>query len=247
MSGHSKWSTIKHKKGKADSQRSKIFTKLGREISVAVKQGGGADPSMNSRLRDVIAKCKAANMPNDNIERSIKKASGEDNSVNYEEMVYEGYGLGGVAVIAEALSDNRNRTAGEVRHIFDKMGGSLGTTGCVSYLFDKKGVIAIEKSDDVDEEALLMAALDAGADDFNTDDDDIYEIITTPENFTDVSTALLDAGYTFLVGEVQMVPQTNVDVPPENQEKVMKMLDWLEDHDDINNVYHNAVFDDDEE
>ncbi|MEX1308197.1 MAG: YebC/PmpR family DNA-binding transcriptional regulator [Eubacteriales bacterium] len=246
MSGHSKWSTIKHKKGKADAKRSKIFTKLGREISVAVKQGGGSDPTINNRLRDVIAKCKAANMPNDNIERSIKKAAGEDSSVMYEEMVYEGYGLSGVAVIAEALSDNRNRTAGEVRHIFDKMGGSLGTTGCVSYMFDKKGVIAIEKSDDVDEETLFMAALEAGADDINGDDDDIYEITTTPEAFTDVSTALMDAGYTFLIGEVQMVPQTTVDVPPENVEKVTKMLEWLEDHDDINNVYHNAELDDEE-
>ena len=247
MSGHSKWSTIKHKKGKADAQRSKMFTKLGREISVAVKQGGGSDPNVNGRLRDVIAKCKAANMPNDNIDRSIKKAAGEDSGVLYEEMLYEGYGLGGVAVIVEALCDNRNRTAGEVRHIFDKMGGSLGTSGCVSYLFDKKGVIAIEKSSDVDEETLFMAALEAGADDINGDDDDIYEITTTPEAFTDVSTALLDAGYAFLVGEVQMVPQTSVEVPPENEDKVMKMLDWLEDHDDINNVYHNAVFGDEEE
>ncbi len=246
MSGHSKWSTIKHKKGKADAKKGKVFTKLGREISVAVKQGGSGDPEVNNRLKDVIAKCKAANMPNDNIERSIKKATGEDSSVNYEEMVYEGYGLGGVAVIAEALSDNKNRTAGEVRHIFDKMGGSLGTSGCVSYLFDKKGVIVIEKADGVDEDELMMAALEAGADDMVTDDE-VYEINSSPEQFSAVSDALSKAGYDFLVNEVQLVPQTTVEVPEENQENVLKMLDWLEDHDDITNVYHNAVFNDEEE
>jgi len=241
MSGHSKWSTIKHKKGKADEKRGKIFTKLGREIAVAVKQGGGGDPTINNRLRDVIAKCKAANMPNDNIERSIKRATGEGSNVNYEEMIYEGYGLGGVAVIAEALSDNRNRTAGEVRHIFDKMGGSLGTSGCVSYLFDKKGVIAVEKAENIDEDALMMEALEAGADDI-TDHDEVYEIVTSPESFSAVSDDLSSAGYEFLVAEIQMVPQTSVTVAEENEDKTLKMLDWLEDHDDITNVYHNAVF-----
>ena len=246
MSGHSKWSTIKHKKGKADAMKAKIFTKLGRELSVAVKQGGGGDPELNNRLKDIIAKCKAANMPNDNIERSIKKATGEDSSVNYEEMVYEGYGLGGVAVIAEALSDNKNRTAGEVRHIFDKAGGSLGTSGCVAYLFDKKGVIVIEKADSVDEDELMMAALEAGADDMVTDEE-VFEINTTPEQFTSVSDALSKAGYEFLVNEVRLVPQTTVDVPEENQENVTKMLDLLEEHDDITNVYHNAILNDEDE
>jgi len=246
MSGHSKWSTIKHKKGRADAKKSKIFTKLGRELAVAVKQGGGPDPDMNTRLRDIIAKCKAANMPNDNIDRSIKRASGEDGNVNYEEMVYEGYGIGGVAVIAEALSDNKNRTAGEVRHIFDKTGGSLGTSGCVSYMFDKKGVIVVEKEDGVSEDDLMMAALEAGADDMVTDDE-VYEINTTPENFSTVSEALSDAGYRLMVSEVQLVPQTTVDVPEDNQDSILKMLDLLEDHDDITNVYHNAVLDEDEE
>ena len=246
MSGHSKWSTIKHKKGRADAKKAKIFTKLGREISVAVKQGGSADPDMNARLKDIIAKCKAANMPNDNIERSIKRASGEDSNVNYEEMVYEGYGIGGVAVIAEALSDNKNRTAGEVRHIFDKAGGSLGTSGCVSYMFDKKGVIVVEKTDDVSEDDLMMAALETGADDMITDDE-VYEINTSPENFSAVSDTLGKAGYAFLVNEVQLVPQTTVEVPEENQESILKMLDLLEDHDDITNVYHNAVLDDEDE
>jgi len=156
-------------------------------------------------------------------------------------MIYEGYGLGGVAVIAEALSDNRNRTAGEVRHIFDKMGGSLGTSGCVSYLFDKKGVIAVEKAENIDEDALMMEALEAGADDI-TDHDEVYEIVTSPESFSAVSDDLSSAGYEFLVAEIQMVPQTSVTVAEENEDKTLKMLDWLEDHDDITNVYHNAVF-----
>ena len=243
MSGHSKWSTIKHKKGKADAKKGKVFTKLGKELVVAVKQGGGGDPELNNKLKDTIAKCRAANMPNDNIERSIKKATGEGDNINYEEMVYEGYGLGGFAVIVEALSDNKNRTAGEVRHIFDKMGGSLGTSGCVSYLFDKKGIIAVEHSDDVDEDTLMMESLEAGANDV-VNEDEVYEIITSPENFSIVSGVLSDAGYKFLVAEIQMVPQTNVEVSKENEDRTMKMLDWLEDHDDISNVYHNAVFQD---
>ena len=241
MSGHSKWSTIKHKKGKADAKRGKIFTKLGREIIVAVAQGGSGDPEINNRLKDIMAKCRAANMPNDTVSRAIKKALGEDSSVIYEAMVYEGYGLGGVAVIVEALSDNRNRTAGEVRYAFDKMGGALGTTGCVSYLFDKKGVIAIEHTDNIDEEELMMAALDAGADDFDTEQG-IYEIVTSPESFSAVRDALSDAGYEFFVAHVQMVPQTTVEVLAENEAKTMKMLDMLEDDDDVSNVYHNAVF-----
>ncbi len=241
MSGHSKWSTIKHKKGKADAKRGKIFTKLGREIIVAVKQGGSGDPELNNKLKDIIAKCRANNMPNDTVSRAIKKALGEDSSVNYEEMAYEGYGLGGVAIIVEALSDNKNRTAGEVRYYFDKMGGGLGTTGCVSYLFDKKGVIAIEDNGKIDEEELMMFALEAGADDVDSDDG-VFEITTSVEAFSQVRNALSEQGYEFFVAEIQMVPQTSVDVLPENEEKTMKLIDMLEDNDDVTNVYHNAVF-----
>lgn len=209
MSGHSKWHNIQAKKGKADAARGKVFTKLGRELLIAVKQGG-PDPAGNSKLKDVIAKCKAANMPNDTINNAIKKASGEGNDANYEEVVYEGYGPNGVAVIVNANTDNRNRTAADVRHVFDKAGGNLGTTGCVSYMFDKKGVIVIEKaSTDMDEEELMLLALDAGADDFNTSEE-VYEITTAPSNFSEVREKLEDAGLTFLEAEVQMVPTTTV-------------------------------------
>lgn len=188
MAGHSKWSNIKHKKEKTDAQRGKIFTKLGREIAVAVKEGG-SDPESNSRLRDAIAKARAANMPNDNIQRSIKRASGELGSVTYDEVIYEGYGPNGVAVIVEALTDNRNRTASEIRHIFDRSGGSLGATGCVAWMFDRKGVIIVENNDDLDEEALIMDALEAGAEDVE-DSDEIIEIFTDPSSFSSVRDAL---------------------------------------------------------
>lgn len=245
MSGHSKWSTIKNKKGKTDAQRSKIFTKIGRELAVAVKQGG-SNPDMNSRLRDVIAKAKANNMPNDNITRSIKKASGELGSINYEEMTYEGYGVSGVAVIVEALSDNKNRTAGDIRHAFDKNGGSMGANGCVSWMFDRKGMIAIEDDGSVDEEELMMAALDAGAEDFNKNEE-VFEVITAPEDFSAVREALEQAGYSFLSAELDMIPQNTVNLSSEDQQKIQRLLDMLEDNDDVQNVYHNAVLDEEEE
>lgn len=245
MSGHSKWSTIKNKKGKTDAQRSKIFTKIGRELAVAVKQGG-SNPDMNSRLRDVIAKAKANNMPNDNITRSIKKASGELGSINYEEMTYEGYGVSGVAVIVEALSDNKNRTAGDIRHAFDKNGGSMGANGCVSWMFDRKGMIAIEDDGSVDEEELMMAALDAGAEDFNKNEV-VFEVITAPEDFSAVREALEQAGYSFLSAELDMIPQNTVSLSSEDQQKIQRLLDMLEDNDDVQNVYHNAVLDEEEE
>ena len=226
------------KKGKADAARGKVFTKLGRELLIAVKQGG-PDPAGNSKLKDVIAKCKAANMPNDTINNAIKKASGEGNDANYEEVVYEGYGPNGVAVIVNANTDNRNRTAADVRHVFDKAGGNLGTTGCVSYMFDKKGVIVIEKaSTDMDEEELMLLALDAGADDFNTSEE-VYEITTAPSNFSEVREKLEDAGLTFLEAEVQMVPTTTVALDDAGIEKMERLIERLEELDDVMDVYHN--------
>ena len=238
MSGHSKWHNIQAKKGKADAARGKIFTKLGRELLIAVKEGG-PDPAGNSKLKSVIAKCKAANMPNDTINNAIKKASGEGNDANYEEVVYEGYGPNGVAVIVNANTDNRNRTAADVRHVFDKAGGNLGTTGCVSYMFDKKGVIVIEKaSTDMDEEELMLLALDAGADDFNTSEE-VYEITTAPSNFSEVREKLEDAGLTFLEAEVQMVPTTTVALDDAGIEKMERLIERLEELDDVMDVYHN--------
>lgn len=244
MSGHSKWATIKRKKEKTDAARGKVFTKIVRELAVAVKEGGGPDPNMNPRLRDTIAKAKASNMPNDNIDRAIKKASGELGSINYENITYEGYGVGGVAVIIDVLTDNKNRTAAEVRHALSKNGGSLGTTGCVAWMFDAKGVITVEADDKVDEEALMMAALEAGAEDFSADDG-IYEILTDPSDFSQVREALEQAGYSFLSAETDKIPQTTVQLTPEQQESVFAMLEMLEDNDDVQNVYHNAQLDED--
>ena len=239
MSGHSKWHNIQAKKGKADAARGKIFTKLGRELLIAVKQGG-PDPAGNSKLKDVIAKCKAANMPNDTINNAIKKASGEGNAATYEEITYEGYGPNGVAVIVEASTDNRNRTAADVRHVFDKAGGNLGTNGCVSYLFSKKGIIVIEKtSTDKDEEELMMMALEAGAEDFEIEDE-VYEITVEPSNFTEVREKLESEGLTFLEAEVQMIPSTTVTLDSQAQEKMDRLVERLEDLDDVMNVYHNA-------
>ncbi len=241
MSGHSKWANIKNKKEKTDSQRGKIFTKIGREIAIAVKEGGGADPANNSKLRDVIAKAKANNMPNDNISRSIKKAAGEGSSVNYEEMLYEGYGPGNIAVIVEVVTDNRNRTAAEMRHIFDKSGGNLGASGCVAWMFDKKGVIVIERTALLDEDEVMMNALDAGAADFVAQDD-AFEIYTDPTDFSTVREALETKDYTFISAEVQMLPQNTVDVnDPEAIEKVERFLEHLDDNDDVQEVYHNGV------
>ena len=206
MSGHSKFANIKHKKEKTDAQRGKIFTKLGRELMVAIKEGG-PDPESNSKLRDVIAKCKSNNMPNDTIQRSIKKASGEDSSIVYESITYEGYGPGGIAVIVECLTENKNRTAANVRHAFSKNGGNMGTSGCVSFMFDKKGQIIVELEDGMDEEELMMTALDAGAEDFEAEDG-TCEILTDPDNFSEVYAALEAAGITIASGEVTMIPQT---------------------------------------
>ena len=242
MSGHSKWATIKRKKEKTDAARGKVFTKIVRELAVAVKEGGGPDPSMNPRLRDTIAKAKANNMPNDNIDRAIKKASGELGNINYENITYEGYGVGGVAVIIDVLTDNKNRTAAEIRHALSKNGGSLGTTGCVAWMFDAKGVITVEQSEGVSEEELMMTALDAGAEDFNAEDG-VYEILTDPSDFSQVREALEDAGYAFLSAEMDKIPQTSVELTAEQQESVEAMLDMLEDNDDVQNVYHNAQLD----
>ena len=238
MSGHSKWHNIQAKKGKTDAARGKIFTKLGRELLVAVKEGG-PDPAGNSKLKDVISKCKAANMPNDTINNAIKKASGEGNSANYEEITYEGYGPNGVAIIVEASTDNKNRTAAEVRHAFDKSGGNLGTTGCVSYMFSKKGVIVIEKENcPLDEEELMMLALDSGAEDFEASEE-VYEITTEPADFSSVSEKLEEQGLKFLEAAVQMVPSTTVVLDQNSSEKMEKMIERLEDLDDVMNVYHN--------
>ena len=239
MSGHSKWHNIQAKKGKADAARGKIFTKLGRELLIAVKQGG-PDPAGNSKLKDVIAKCKAANMPNDTINNAIKKASGEGNTATYEEITYEGYGPNGVALIVEANTDNKNRTAADVRHAFDKAGGNLGTSGCVSYMFSKKGLIVIEKATtNKDEEELMMMALEAGAEDFESSEE-VYEITVEPSNFSEVREKLESEGLTFLEAAVQMIPSTTVALDEQAQEKMERLIDKLDDLDDVMNVYHNA-------
>ena len=245
MSGHSKWANIKNKKGAADAKRGAVFTKIGREIAVAVK-AGGADPASNSKLRDAIAKAKAANMPGDNIERSIKKASGELTAVNYEENVYEGYAQEGVAVIVETLTDNTNRTSADIRHIFSKCGGSLGTSGCVSYMFDKKGLIVVD-ANGVDEDALMMEALEAGADDVVAQDG-YFEIYTAPADYSAVREAIeANKDYVILDAGVQMIPSNTVTPSKEAEVKVRRLLDMLEDNDDVQNVYHNAELSEDDE
>ena len=238
MSGHSKWHNIAAKKGKADAARGKIFTKLGRELLVAVKQGG-PDLAGNSKLKDVIAKCKAANMPNDTIKNAIKKASGEGNAEDYEEIIYEGYGPNGVAIIVEASTNNRNRTAADVRHVFDRAGGNLGTSGCVSYLFDRKGVIVIDKSStDKSEDELMMLALEAGAEDFSSEEE-VYEITTSPDDFSSVREALENAGLEFVEASIQRVPSTYIALDEKGSEKMERLIDALDDLDDVMNVYHN--------
>ena len=238
MSGHSKWANIKHKKEKTDAQKAKIFTKIGKEITVAVKMGGG-DPASNSKLRDLIAKAKSNNVPNDNIERCIKKAQGMQD-VNYEEIVYEGYGPAGVAVIVETTTDNRNRTAGEVRHYFDKFGGNMGQTGCVSYMFEPKGLIIIQDEDDeIDEDALMETALEAGAEDF-AGEDGVFEITTETDDLFAVKEALEAAGYTISSAEQTKLPNTYVELTNEDDIKHMSLLlEHLDDNDDVINVYHN--------
>ncbi|BFK87051.1 YebC/PmpR family DNA-binding transcriptional regulator [Pseudoflavonifractor sp. DSM 107456] len=238
MSGHSKWHNIQKTKGAADAKRSQLFTKIAREMIVAVKQGGSGDPANNSRLATVIAKAKAANMPNDNIKRTIDKALGAGNSDNFESVVYEGYGPNGVAVIVEALTDNRQRTAPEVRHLLDKYGKGLGATGCVSWSFDQKGVIVIER-EDLDEDTMMMDALDCGADDMQVEEE-VFTVYTAPDAFGDVLAQLEEKGYAFLEASVQMVPQNYVKLTDETDIKNMeKLIDLLEENDDVQNVYHN--------
>ena len=238
MSGHSKWHNIAAKKGKADAARGKVFTKLGREILVAVKQGG-PDPAGNSKLKDVIAKCKANNMPNDTINNAIKKASGEGSNAVYEDITYEGYGPNGVAVIVNASTDNRNRTAADVRHVFDKAGGNLGTTGCVSYMFEKKGVIVVEKEAcKLSEDDLMMEAIEAGAEDMETQEE-VYQITTAPSDFTAVTESLSEKGIVFLEAGVEMVPSNYVALDEKGAEKMQRLIDNLEDLDDVSEVFHN--------
>ena len=237
MSGHSKWNNIKRKKEKTDAAKAKIFTKIGREIAVIVKSGG-ANPNENSKLKDAIAKAKAANVPNENIERIIKKAAGDGEANNYEELIYEGYGPNGVAVVVETLSDNRNRTAGEMRHYFDKFGGNLGQSGSVMFMFDRKGVIQIE-AEGLEEDVVMEAALEAGAEDFDFDGD-VFEILTDPNDLGAVRDALETAGYSFLSAEVAYIPQTMTAL--DNEESIVKMeklIDMLEENDDVQAVWHN--------
>ena len=240
MSGHSKWHNIQKTKGAADAKRSAAFTKIAKEIIVAVKQGGSGDPNNNSRLATVIAKAKAANMPNDNIKRTIDKALGAGNTDNYESVTYEGYGPCGVAVIVEALTNNRQRTAPEIRHYFDKYGGNLGAQGCESWSFDHKGVIVINNEDeDLDEEIVMMDALDSGAEDFEADGP-VFEVTTDPDAFTEVLAALEAKGYTFVGAEVEMVPQNYIKLATDDDVKMMeKLLGMLEDNEDVQNVWHN--------
>lgn len=246
MSGHSKWANIKHKKGRADAERGKIFTKIGREIAIAVKEGG-SDPAVNGKLRDVLAKAKSNNMPSDNISRSIKKAAGEMDNVVYEEISYEGYAPGGVAVICEVVTENRNRTASDVRHIFDKNGGVLGQTGSVNFMFDHKGVLIVERDPSIVEDDLMMQVLDSGAEDMLVYDDS-FEIHTAPNDFSAVREALENQGVVFVSAERSKLPQNTVVVDDEETlEKVMKLLDMLNDNDDIMEVYHNAELPDEED
>ncbi|MDF2568269.1 MAG: hypothetical protein K0R90_1725 [Oscillospiraceae bacterium] len=242
MSGHSKWSTIKRKKEKTDSQKAKVFTKIGREIAVSVREGG-ADPNSNSKLKDLIAKAKSNNVPNDNIERIIKKAAGDGDKNSYETIVYEGYGPNGVAVIVECLTDNRNRTASDIRHYFDKFGGNLGTTGCVSFMFEQKGVIVLEGCKD--EDKAMEDFIAAGADDFNFEED-MAEVFTTPSNFSAVREALESRGYQFLSAEIEQVPSTYTELTEEESKiKMRRLLDHLEDNDDVQNIWHNLENEDD--
>ena len=246
MSGHSKWHNIQAKKGKADAQRGAVFTKIGREIAIAVREGG-ANPESNGKLRDIIAKAKANNMPNDNIQRSIKKASGELSNVVYEEITYEGYAPGGVAVIVDTISDNRNRTASDIRHCFAKYGGNLGTTGSVGFMFDERGVLVVEREPGSDEDEMMMIALDAGAEDVKVEEE-VYEILTAPNDFSTVRENLEKQGFTFLSAEVQKIPQNTVAVTdPDTVLKIQKMLDLLEENDDVQNVFHNADLPDEDE
>lgn len=246
MSGHSKWHNIAKRKGANDAKKAKIFTKIGREMAIAIKEGGSANPDFNARLRDCIAKAKANNMPNDNIKRTLDKYSGANGQVNYEANDYEGYGVGGVAVVVETLTDNKNRTVADVRHLFDKYGAGLGATGCVSWQFDKKGVIIMERGE-LDEDTVMMQALDAGAEDFQADGD-TFEIYTAPDDFSTVREALETLGYSFVEAEVERVPQNYITVEnPDDMAQLRKLLDGLEDNDDVQAVWHNWENEDDYE
>ena len=240
MSGHSKWHNIQRAKGAQDAKRAQTFTKVAREIIVAVKEGGSGDPLNNSRLAAAVAKAKAANMPNENVKRTIEKALGTGSGDSYERVTYEGYGPGGVAVIVDAMTDNRNRTAAEIRHHFDKYGGNMGASGCVSWSFNRKGVIIIDNEDgDIDEDKVLTDALEAGADDIETDEG-VFEVYTAPDDFVSVSGALENAGYIFLSAQVEMVPQSYIKLEePGDIKNMEKMLDLMEDNDDVQNVWHN--------
>lgn len=243
MAGHSKWKNIQHRKGRQDAQRAKIFTKISKEIFVAAR-AGGSDLTTNLRLRMAINKAKENNMPNDNIDRTIKKATGELEGVTYEEITYEGYGPAGVAVMVEILTDNRNRTAADIRHLFSRNGGNLGESGCVSYLFDKKGMITINREDtEDDEDTVMMEALEGGAEDFEATEDS-YEIKTAPDQFESVKEYLESKGYKLSSSEVTMIPQTTVSLSGNDAEKMLKLMDQLDDNDDVQNVYANFDIDD---
>lgn len=238
MSGHSKWSSIKHKKGATDAKRGKIFTKLIKEITVAARMGGGGDPASNPRLRTAIQAAKNENMPKDNIERAIKKGTGELEGVNYEEIVYEGYGPGGAAVLVESLTDNKNRTVADIRHIFSKSGGNLGENGCVAWMFDKKGYINIKK-EAVDEEALMETAIDAGAEDVREEENN-FEIITDPQDFESVKAAIDTASIPYIEAEITMLPQSNANLEGKEAEQMIRLMEALEDCEDVQKVYTNA-------
>ncbi|KEI17234.1 YebC/PmpR family DNA-binding transcriptional regulator [Clostridium haemolyticum] len=240
MSGHSKWHNIQAKKSKNDAAKGKIFTKIGRELILAARDGG-SNLDTNSKLRDVVAKAKAANMPNDTIDRAIKKGAGELEGITYEEIVYEGYAPGGVAVMVKCLTDNRNRSAASVRHKFDKYGGNLGANGCVSYMFQRKGQLVIEKTDEIDEEELMMQALEAGAEDFSAEEE-VFEITTDPADFSEVREELEKNGYSFLEADITMIPDVMTAVDMETASKTQKLLDMLDDDDDVQDVYHNAEY-----
>ncbi|AYF55097.1 YebC/PmpR family DNA-binding transcriptional regulator [Clostridium botulinum C] len=240
MSGHSKWHNIQAKKSKNDAAKGKIFTKIGRELILAARDGG-SNLDTNSKLRDVVAKAKAANMPNDTIDRAIKKGAGELEGITYEEIVYEGYAPGGVAVMVKCLTDNRNRSAASVRHKFDKYGGNLGANGCVSYMFQRKGQLVIEKTDEIDEEELMMQALEAGAEDFSAEEE-VFEITTDPADFSEVREELEKNGYSFLEADITMIPDVMTAVDMETAPKTQKLLDMLDDDDDVQDVYHNAEY-----
>lgn len=245
MSGHSKWANIKHKKGKADALRGKITTKISREITIAVRMGG-ADPTGNMKLKLALTKAKANNIPKDNIQRAIQKGAGALEGQSFEEITYEGYGPAGVAMMVSCLTDNRNRTAADVRHVFSKHGGNLGATGCVGYMFQQKGIFVVSKESGVEEDDLMILALEAGAEDIKNEEDG-YEIVTAPEAFDDVEKALADAGIEVEMAEITMIPDTMAELSAEDAEKVQKMLDVLEDLDDVQDVYHNADLPDDDE